>query len=241
MIKKLYVIGILIFVFTSCKYQHNLESNLKYCPNELRLLCSDSITPLTDYNLIDFRENVWEKLDAIFDNLFYCREVKLKVYFTTNSFDTLKLSLYTRNFENCDNDYDIPPFNPYIHWIHIYLDKDDTVYIRRQVSSIESVKDEVILRYQEIRIEEYSKVYIALLWDKESDKEKLTCLIEECINGYFEVANSFSFKNYGKSICELNEAENKFLTEKIPFKLRTDFWNVVSYDWDFVPHELPPE
>jgi hypothetical protein len=94
--------------------------------------------------------------------------------------------------------------------------------------------DEVILRYQELRIEEYSKVYIACIrGDEESDKEKLTCLIEECINGYFEVANSTP---YGKSICELNEAENKFLTEKIPFKLL--FGMLFLIHRDFVPHEL---
>lgn len=241
MIKKLYVIGILILVFASCKYQHNLDGNNNYCPNELRLLCCDDNTPISDYNLIDFRENVRKKLYVLFDTLFYCKQVKLKVNFITNSLDTLKLSLYSSNSENCVEDHEIPPFNPYIHWIHFYLDKYDSVYIRQQVSSIDSVKNEVIIHYQKLRVEEYSKIYFALLWDNESDKEKLTCLIEECINGYFEVANNFSFKNYGKSICELNEMESKYLTEIIPFKLRTDFLNIVSENWDFVPYELPPE
>ncbi len=242
MTKYLHFIGMLVLVCSSCKCrQNNEERNQKFCQNELILLSLDSVSPITNYSLVDFRENVWEKFDSVFDE-FYCRQVKLKVDFIIENNDTLKLLLYSSNMVNCDfKPHEVPPpFNPFVHWIHIYITKYDTVWIRRKTSAINSVEEAVIQRYKELSVDKYAFVNIALLWDHETDKEKLTGLIEDCINGYLEVASNLCLNLFGKQICELNDLELKLLSEKIPFKLRTDFWDHVPDNFEFVPFDIPP-
>src|SRR5690554_4441215 len=236
------IIGILVLMFSSCDYRQNSEgSTQQYCQNELFLLSADSIAPITNYNLIDIRDDVWVKFEAVLEKV-YCQQVRLKVDFILESNDTVQLLLNSSNFIDCDfeNEGPPPPFNPFVHWIHIYLDQNDTVYIRRKISRIDSAKEEVIKRYQELEVDEYPRVNIALLWDKETDRKKLTGLIEDCINGYLEVANNRCVDIFGRSICELNLLELELLSKKVPFKLRTDFWDNGVDDNEFVPSDIPP-
>jgi hypothetical protein len=238
--KQIYLIVITALTLSSCSHNKKPEGDLGFCENELKLLCYDTLAPITNYDLTDIRKNVWTKFDSIFED-FYCRQVKLKVNFKIDSINTIKILLYSNNRKNCDlNLPPPPPFNPYVHWIHIYLDKNDTLFIRRQFSTLYSVKNAVIMRYHELPKEKYFRVNIALLWDLETDTEKFSKLIKDCIEGYLFVADELSMDLFQKPVCNLAMEELQIIHEKIPFKLRTDFGESVPDNYDFVPQELPP-
>jgi hypothetical protein len=234
--KQIYIIAITVLTFSSCSFNKKTDGELGFCDNELELLSYDSIAPTTQYDLTNIRKNVWTKFDSVFDD-FYCRQVKLKVNFNLDSINKIKLLLYSNNYKNCDfNREPPPPFNPYVHWIHIYLDKNDSLLIRRNFATLDSVKTEVIKRYHELPKEKYYKVNIALLWDLETDKSKFSKLIQDCIEGYLYVANEVSLELFKKEICDLEKNELNVLSKKVPFRLRTDFWEGVSENIDFVGH-----
>ena len=230
---------IAIIVLASCSFNKPSSKTLGFCDNELKLISYDSIAPITNYDLTDIRNNVWAKFDSIFED-YYCRQVSFKVNFNLDSINRTKLLLYSNNYINCTDIEDIPLFNPYVHWIHIYLNKNDTLYIRRQLSNLDSVKNEVIKRYHELHIEKYPKVNIALLWDSETNKEKMSKLIHDCLKGYLHVANEVSNDIFQKPVCDLEKSELEILNRKVPFKMRTDFWEGIPENYDFVGHELPP-
>ncbi|MBS2214026.1 hypothetical protein KEM09_21640 [Carboxylicivirga mesophila] len=235
--KQIFIIAII--VLSSCSFNKPPSKTLEFCDNELKLLCYDSLAPITNYNLADIRNNVWTKFDSTFKE-YYCRQVKLKVNFRLDSINSTKLLLYSNNYQNCDDSKDIPPFNPYVHWIHIYLDKNDSLLIRRKLTSLDSVKNEVIKRYHELPTEKYFRVNIALLWDLETNQEKFSKLIKDCLEGYIYIANEVSMEAFQKTICDLEAKELAILNQKVPFKLRTDFWEGIPENYDFVGHELPP-
>ncbi len=229
------VICFVSVTFLSCNSDTNTSVNSDYCSNELKLLCYDSIAPFTNYELFDIRQDIWNKLDSTFTE-YYCRQVKLKVKFKKDSVNFINVLLYTTNYENCDEDREPPPpFNPYVHWFHVYLNQKDTLYIRRRIAEIDSVKSELFKRYSELSQKEYKKVFISLLWDKNTDREKLRQIVADCVNGYLEIANRISFQTYNKVVCELNTLELDSISKIIPFRLRTDFYN--KYDTiDFIPY-----
>jgi len=235
--KQIYIIAII--VLSSCSFNKTPSKTLGFCENELKLLCYDSLAPITNYDLTDIRNNVWTKFDSTFEE-YYCRQVKLKVNFKIDSINTTKLLLYSNNYSNCDDFKDFPPFNPYVHWIHIYLDKNDSLLIRRKLATLDSVKNEVIKRYHELPQEQYFRVNIALLWDSETNRENFSRLIHDCLMGYQYIANEVSMNMFQKPVCELKNPELEILNKKVPFKLRTDFWEGVPENFDFVPQELPP-
>jgi hypothetical protein len=240
--KQIYIIAIALLTLSSCSYFNKPDRVLEFCDNELKLLSYDTLAPITHYDLIDIRTNVWTKFDSIFED-FYCRQVGLKVDFKIDSINKVKLLLYSNNYKDCDiNRLPPPPFNPYVHWIHIYLDKNDSLLIRRKFSSLDSVKSEVMKRYHELPQEKYSRVNIALLWDSETNRENFSRVIFDCLKGYMIIANEVSMEMFQKSVCDLDESELEMLNEKVPFRLRTDFWEDSAEDWDFIGHELslPP-
>jgi hypothetical protein len=235
--KQIFIIAII--VLSSCSFNKPSGKTLGFCDNELKLLCYDSLAPITNYNLAEIRNNVWAKFDSTFEE-YYCRHLKLKVNFKIDNANTTKLLLYSNNYNNCEDNKDIPPFNPYVHWIHIYLDKNDSLLIRRKLASLDSIKSEVIKRYHELPTEKYSRVNIALLWDLETNQEKFSKLIKDCLEGYIYIANEVSMEVFQKTICDLEAKELALLNQKVPFKLRTDFWEGIPENYDFVGHELPP-
>lgn len=237
--KQIYLIVFTILILSSCSHNKKPERDFEFCENELKLLCYDTLAPDTHYYLTDIRKNVWTKFDSIFED-FYCRQVNLKVNFKIDSINSIRLLLHSSNYKNCDLHLPpTPPFNSYVHWIHVYLDQNDSLFIGRQFSTIDSVKNAVIMRYHDLPKEKCFKVNIALLWDLKTDTKKFSKIIKDCIEGYLCVANEFSMDLFHKPICNLTMEELQIIHEKIPFKLRTDFWDSVLDTYDFIPQELP--
>jgi hypothetical protein len=206
------------------------------CENELKLLNFDSSVISSDYDLLDFRVDIWSKLDSLFVD-YYCRYVELQIDFNYSSEQQIKLLLKTSNRVNCELGFVPPPFNPYRHWIHIYITENDTLYVRRNISSLDSIRLSVVKRYEELDINNYTKVNIAILWDSNADRNKLKLMIRECIDGYLEFANQFSFKVFGKPICNLSELQLTILHEKLPFILRTEISDLIDGKFDYLPHQ----
>jgi hypothetical protein len=236
--KSSYFFKILILtVFISCKNSVKSDTNEKLCANELRLLNYKSSVANSNINLIDFRDNIKAKLDSIFFK-YECKNLKVQVDFDYSEDQKIKLLLLTNNEFNCDYK-DLPPFNPYKYWIHLYLTDDETIYVQQKVSDIDSVKSHVINRYNKLDYSEFKKVNIALLWDNSTDRTILNNLVRECIKAYLETTSKFSQRLFDKPICRLTDLQLEILHEKIPFNIRTDFL-VESNKYDFIPHKMPP-
>ncbi len=230
----------ILLVANSCQFKGADVVNSKFCNNELYLLCDDSVAPLTRYDIVKIREDVWSKFESVFDD-YFCRQVKLKVEFNVEGNDPIKLLLYSNNHEQCDISRPVPPpFNPFVHWIHIYLKDNDTVYVRSKLSTLDSIKSKVIMRYHELTIEKYKRVNIALLWDSNTNPKKLTQMISDCIDGYVFIANEVCDEMFQKPLCELDSRELELLNHMVPFKLRTDFSLERFGNCDYVPYNIPP-
>ena len=115
-LKRFSYILIIAFVSFACSQDKSNTNKCLYSTNQLKLLCNDSLAPNTHYNLLDIREDVFTKLDLVFDD-FYCRQVKLKVDFYFDSLQSIKTLLHISNHTNCEDKAPPPPFNPYVHWI----------------------------------------------------------------------------------------------------------------------------
>jgi len=168
-------------------------------------------------------------------NDYACNNIKFQVNFKIDSVHTLPLALYCKVYEECT---DIPPFNPFVNWLHIYLRASDTLLIRSRVYPIDSIKAKVRWRYHNKSTKDLRRVYLALLWDKETTRTSFQKMITACIDGYLEMANTHSQQLFNKDIYELNTAQLDSLAYHIPFRLRTDFWGD-DEAWDFKPSPPP--
>lgn len=212
----------------SCHKASNPQETLPHCTNELRLLSGMDSIPMSDYSLFHIRDSIDGKLAALMDN-YNCRNVKFRVNFEIDSVHNLPIALYCKFYEACE---DIPPFNPFVNWLHIYLTASDTLLIRSMTCPTDSVKAKVLWRYHDKLPEDLRRVYLALLWDKEANRESFRKVISGCIEGYLEVANMHSQQLFTKAICELNATQLDSLAYHIPFHLRTDFiWPFDTIDF----------
>lgn len=221
--------------FISCSSQQS--KNQIFCENELSLLGSFDDLPYLNIDIVELRDSLHSPLDSLFQEDGYF--IRYKVDHTVNKSD---LILRMESTDITKYPGEPPSFNPYVNWIHIYLQDSDTVLFRRTKSDIDSIDIKVFNWYSELSPERYELVSIALYWDENSDENKLNTIVNESINGYLAFANELSIQRFNKSTCELSANNTDSLSSLLPFQLRTDFFGSEKYDiWDFMPVEIPNE
>ncbi len=241
-LKLIYILTLIVLVLScTLKKKDNFIEPPLFCKNELKLLNPCDTIPETNYSLFHVRDSIWNILDSIYGEI-NCGRSRIMVNLKIDSLHEIPLTMYIATFVNCNppSDFDPPPFNPFVHWFHAYLNSNDTLYLRGDISSIDSIRNKIIERYNEIPPEKYSRVNIALYWDSHTNRKNFNKVIYECIKGYLEFVDSQSVTLFNKHICELDENELKIISNKIPFQLITEFFG--EYDGnDFVPHiQYPP-
>jgi hypothetical protein len=65
--------------------------------------------------------------------------------------------------------------------------------------------------------------FIALVWDKGIEIDKLTALFKDVIDGYLMTILEYSEKRFHKKICQLSENELKIIKDSIPFEFELVF------------------
>jgi hypothetical protein len=238
--RKLSYILIAFIILGSCESKKNNDTPCVsvYSENELFLLQSGDTIPKTEIDLFKIRDSTEAKFRKHFGS-YECRHVKFLINYNQDSNIVIPIAFYAANRVGCE--IPPPPFNPFKNGFHAYLTNKDSLYIRREITSIDSVIFKVQERYAEIAFENYRRVFFALLWDKECNPVLFRQLIEGIIKGYINVVNKECLKLYQKNLNELNRNELKLISREIPFHLRTDFYGEFNFViGDFVPDYLNP-
>lgn len=132
-----------------------------------------------------------------------------------------------------------PPFNPYKYWIHIYLQRSDSILFRREVSPIDSIDIKVESWYKQLHPDKFKNINIALYWDSDSDPNSFNRIVTGSMNGYLSFANDYNLQKFNQSLCSLSESNLDSVSNSAPFKMRTDFFGFATIDrWDFIPKEV---
>jgi hypothetical protein len=116
--------------------------------------------------------------------------------------------------------------------------------VESELYNIDSISNLIVDFYNSGVVKEYSpddykRVFIAVLWDKELEEKYFTKAISEILDGYFEFVDNISQTEYGKKLCDLSVTELITIKQQIPFNLRTDFYGGFE-KIDFLPPDLPP-
>jgi hypothetical protein len=237
---KILVILILI-ISASCSMNQKDKKENKlsgFCDNELDFLISlDSISN-TDLSLFEIRDNTKEKIENIFNEP-YCNSLKFNVQFHKDTLTTIPLTLNMLYLDDCD----YPEFIPRL-FCNVLINRKGQCLVESELCDIDSISDQIVDFYNSDVVKDYSpddykRVFIAILWDKELEEKDFTHAISEILNGYFVFVNNLSLTEFGKKLCDLSDTELITLKKHIPFNLRTDFYGGFERI-DFLPPELPP-
>lgn len=236
------ILAILILIIsTSCSINQNNKKGNKltgFCDNELELLISlDSLSD-TDFSLFEIRDNTKEKIEMLFNEP-YCNSLKFNVQFHKDSLIAIPLTLDMLYLDDCD----FPEFIPRL-FFDVLINKKGQCLVESKLCDIDSISDRIIDFYNSDVVKEYSpndykRVFIAILWDKELQEKDFTKAICEILYGYFEFVDNISQTEFGKELCDLSDTELITIQKEIPFNLRTDFYGGFE-KIDFLPPDLPP-
>ncbi|MDA3942954.1 MAG: hypothetical protein PF694_05380 [Bacteroidetes bacterium] len=236
------ILAILVLIISaSCSRNQNDKKENKitgFCDNELDLLISlDSISN-TDFNLFEIRDNTKEKIEHIYNEP-YCNSLKFNVQYHKDLLINIPLTLNMLYLDDCD----YPEFIPRL-FCNVLINKNGQCLVESELYNIDSISNLIVDFYNSGVVKEYSpddykRVFIAVLWDKELEEKYFTKAISEILDGYFEFVDNISQTEYGKKLCDLSVTELITIKQQIPFNLRTDFYGGFE-KIDFLPPDLPP-
>lgn len=232
---------LMVFAFLIANGQGDHKDFL--CENQLKLIQMSRIDeiPQTDYNLFTVRDKICQVVAETYDD--FCSYIfYFSVSHEINSSNQINIPLTALLYINCGCNEIIPPqppFDPFLNGIHIYPNKNDTIYVIQTPTKLNEIQCRIIDKYENRPKLAYPMIMFYLYWETEINPELFRQVVNESIYGYLNVADNFSIDKFEKDICELNEEQLSALADKIPLQFAITVFDEMNHR-DFVPWSIPP-
>ena len=234
--KTFYILLILSLSISACKnHSEKIEKESKalsfidttFCKNQLELISNDTI-PVIELNLNKSPDSCLNQIQKAFDTdicdrkIYYSIPYDLKTKTIQHSENSILLKM--RLYRHCDW-----YCGDGVRTILILTNEKADVLIENKIitNKYSSYFDSLIPFYylhDEFPLfEKPESSFIALVWDKGIEIDKLTALFKDVIDGYLMTISEYSEKKFYKEICQLSENELKIIKDSIPFEFELVF------------------
>jgi hypothetical protein len=225
-LNRLSFLAFCLFLLAYCQEEPSQEITYRLCSNEVSLLASDSL-PHLGITIETLHDRDPSRLDSIFEIqgsfMRYTMEHELE------NGQSIMIHVITTDYNRLT---DAPPLmNPFVHGIHVYLTRSDSVIVKQESSSLLNIQNQVKEHYSQINESRYPLIVFYIFWDIGVDDSLLNRMVSEIILGYTGVANEKSMEWFGKPVCELSKKEFVELSDKLPFRLSIAMGKMIGLDF----------
>lgn len=106
----------------------------------------------------------------------------------------------------------------------VLLNKQGNVLFENEMIELDSVSDDIEWFYEKLELDSFNYcglncTPIVLQWDSEVPRHCFNELLDEIVDGYLQYADSFSERNYQRTVNELSKTELKKLSDTLSFHI----------------------